>query len=142
MFDTYRIIDVKREWFLQQETMGSKTKFWYRSLGQQENSRLFKYSQPNTEENWAEKIAAEIEGFPKFGYRSPGQQERVWLFKFPQPNTGEHWAEKIAAEIAGLLEIQHAKVELAVVDAQRGTTTESFAHGDREQHMATKCWQE
>ena len=52
---------------------------------------------------------------------------RDWLFKFPQPNTGQHWAEKIAAEIAGRLGIRHARVELAVADARRGSVTESFA---------------
>ena len=40
--------------------MGSKTKFWYRHPGEQENHWLFKYPQPNTGQHWAEKIAAEI----------------------------------------------------------------------------------
>lgn len=63
----------------------------------------------------------------KFWYRQPGEGGRDWLFKFPQPNTGQHWAEKIAAEIAGRLGIRHARVELAVADARRGSVTESFA---------------
>ena len=40
--------------------MGSKTKFWYRHPGEQENHWLFKYPQPYTGQHWAEKIAAEI----------------------------------------------------------------------------------
>ena len=63
----------------------------------------------------------------KFWYQDPSSQDTTkWLFKFPRPNTGEHWAEKIAAEIARLLDIPHAKVELATCDGQRGSTCESF----------------
>ena len=68
----------------------------------------------------------------KFWYRQPGDTERQWLFKYPKENTGEHWAEKIASEIADVLAIEHAKVELAVSEDQRGTVTESFARGKRE----------
>ena len=61
----------------------------------------------------------------KFWYewRSPDEK---WLFKYPRPDTGEHWAEKIAAEIARLLDIPHARVELATCDGQRGSATKSF----------------
>ena len=68
----------------------------------------------------------------KFWYRLPGDTERQWLFKYPQEKTGQHWAEKIASEIAGVLSIEHAKVELAVFEDQRGTVTESFVPEDQE----------
>ena len=75
----------------------------------------------------------------KFWYQEPERDDSFWLFKFPRENTGEHWAEKMAAEVAGLLEIPHARVELAevelgrdVVYAQRGSVSESFlAAGSR-----------
>ena len=69
----------------------------------------------------------------KFWYRQPGQDESEWLFKHPRKNSGEHWAEKIAAEVAAVLEIPHARVELAELEegpdessAERGTASESF----------------
>lgn len=68
----------------------------------------------------------------KFWCQKPGETERQWLFKYPRKNTGEHWAEKIASEIADVLAIEHARVELAVFEDQRGTATESFARGGRE----------
>lgn len=66
----------------------------------------------------------------KFWYRKGGD-ETPWLFKYPQANTGQHWSEKISAEVAEGLGILHAKVELAVFDGIRGSTTESFARGPR-----------
>ncbi len=68
----------------------------------------------------------------KFWYQLPGATERQWLFKYPREKTGEHWAEKIASEVADVLAIEHARVELAVFEDQRGTVTESFARGGRE----------
>jgi len=65
----------------------------------------------------------------KFWYRER-EGAPDWLFKFPQPNTGQHWAEKIAAEVADCLGIRHARVELAVFQGTRGSSSESFA-GDR-----------
>ena len=67
----------------------------------------------------------------KFWYRDPSQSTR-WLFKYPQPGTGQHWAEKIAAEMALILDIRHARVELAVADGHRGSVTESFLVGQQE----------
>ena len=67
----------------------------------------------------------------KFWYWQSGEQEGYWLFKYPQLNTGQHWAEKVAAEVAALLEILHARVELAVFTGEQGSVTESFAHGGR-----------
>ena len=87
MSDPYRIVDVKPEWIVDPEAMGTRTKFWYRDPDQQIN----------------------------------------WLFKHPRPNTGEHWAEKIAAEVASVIGIEHAKVELARFQDERGSVTESFA---------------
>ena len=66
----------------------------------------------------------------KFWYKLP-EEDVNWLFKYPQLNTGQHWAEKIAAEVAELLQILHAKVELATFREQRGSVTESFARGGR-----------
>ncbi len=63
----------------------------------------------------------------KFWYEWPSPDEK-WLFKYPRPDTGEHWAEKIAAEIARLLDIPHARVELATCHGQRGSATKSFRH--------------
>ena len=69
----------------------------------------------------------------KFWYRQPGQDESEWLFKHPRKNSGEHWAEKIAAEVAAVLEIPHARVELAELEPgsdglppERGSVSESF----------------
>ena len=59
----------------------------------------------------------------KFWYLRHEKEERYWLFKYSRRNTGEYWAEKVAAEVAELLEILHAKVELA-------------------DSMGTRCWRE
>lgn len=59
MADPYRIIEVKPEWVIDREDMGTKTKFWYRDPDEDANW-LFKYPRPNTGEHWAEKIAAEV----------------------------------------------------------------------------------
>ena len=61
MSDTYPIIDVRPEWVLEPEEMGSKRKFWYRQT-EESVPWLFKYPQPNTGQHWAEKIAAEVAG--------------------------------------------------------------------------------
>ena len=55
----------------------------------------------------------------------------MWLFKFPRRDTGEHWAEKIAAEIAHLLEIPHARVELATCEGRPGSICESFVRNEQ-----------
>lgn len=86
--EPYPIIEVRPEWVLEPEAMGSKTKFWYRA-----------------------------------------DDSSDWLFKYPQANTGQDWAEKIAAEVAACLKILHAPVELAVLEGERGSATESFARG-------------
>ena len=59
MADPYRIVEVKPEWIINQEDMGTKTKFWYRDPDDDVNW-LFKYPRQNTGEHWAEKIAAEV----------------------------------------------------------------------------------
>jgi len=68
----------------------------------------------------------------KFWYLDPKAEEGYWLFKYPRCNTGEHWAEKVAAEVAALLEISHAKVELAVFEKDKGSVTKSFAQEGQE----------
>ena len=62
MPDSYEILTVNPEWLLGPEAMGSKTKFWYRQLGDQKRDWLFKFPQPNTGQHWAEKIAAQVAG--------------------------------------------------------------------------------
>jgi hypothetical protein len=57
----YPIIQIKPEWVLEQEALGSKEKFWYREADEKPRW-LFKYPEPNTGQHWAEKIAAEIAG--------------------------------------------------------------------------------
>lgn len=59
MPNPYPIFVVKPEWVLDPEGMGSKTKFWYKSPGE-EQRWLFKYAQPNTGQHWAEKIAEQV----------------------------------------------------------------------------------
>ena len=67
----------------------------------------------------------------KFWYRDPFDETgKAWLFKYPRSGSGEHWAEKIAAAVAEVLEIPHARVELAVCRGTRGTITESFVASD------------
>ena len=59
MADPYRIVEVKPEWVIDREDMGTKTKFWYRDPDNNVNW-LFKYPRPDTGEHWAEKVAAEV----------------------------------------------------------------------------------
>ena len=68
----------------------------------------------------------------KFWYLHPWRNEEYWLFKYPRFSTGEYWAEKIVAEVAGLLEISHARVELATFKKDKGSATKSFAQEGRE----------
>ena len=68
----------------------------------------------------------------KFWYLALGEQAGYWLFKYPQAGTGQHWAEKIAAEVAKLVNIQCAKVELAVFGSEQGSVTKAFTGGKRE----------
>ena len=56
----FEVKEVKQEWILDPEEMGSKRKFWYRRPGEGEREWLFKYPREDTGEHWAEKIAAEI----------------------------------------------------------------------------------
>ena len=67
----------------------------------------------------------------KFWYQ-PGEDSTRWLFKYTRGNSGEHWSEKIAESVARLLDIPHARVELAVFDGNRGSVTESFIDGELE----------
>lgn len=57
--ESYPIIEIQPAWVLEDEQMGSKTKFWYRPDGD-DGDWLFKYPKPNTGLHWSEKIAAEI----------------------------------------------------------------------------------
>ena len=65
----------------------------------------------------------------KFWYHTSDAEK--WLFKRCREKTGEDWAEKIAAEVAELLELPHARVELAEADGERGCVCLDFAgHSD------------
>lgn len=57
--EPYPIIEIQPDWVLEEEAMGSKQKFWFRS-SDSEPDWLFKYPQPRTGQHWAEKIAAEV----------------------------------------------------------------------------------
>ena len=56
----FEVKEIKQEWILDPEEMGSKRKFWFRRPGEGESEWLFKYPREDTGEHWAEKIAAEI----------------------------------------------------------------------------------
>lgn len=56
---SYTVIEVRPEWVMETEHLGSKPKFWYRRSSK-EPEWLFKYPQANTGQHWAEKIAGEI----------------------------------------------------------------------------------
>jgi hypothetical protein len=56
----YPVIEVRPEWVLEPEQMGSKDKFWYREPVEGARMWLFKYPQPGTGQHWAEKIATSI----------------------------------------------------------------------------------
>ena len=60
VLDPYPIMDVRPEWVLRFEEMGSKEKFWYRRPGKSENRWLFKYPRQGAGEHWAEKIAEKV----------------------------------------------------------------------------------
>ena len=67
----------------------------------------------------------------KFWYLREDEGE-LWLFKYPRRDTGEHWAEKVAEEAAELMEIPHARVELAEFAEEKGSVTASFLQGSQE----------
>ena len=57
----FEVVEVNPDWALDQESMGTKAKFWYRNNGDgTDTDWLFKYPRPNTGEHWAEKIAGEV----------------------------------------------------------------------------------
>ena len=58
--ELYPVIEVRPEWVLEPEAMGSKEKFWYRDFATMDCDWLFKYPKPGTGQHWAEKVAAEV----------------------------------------------------------------------------------
>lgn len=64
----FEVREVKQDWILDPEEMGSKEKFWYQRPGENECSWLFKYPRRDTGEHWAEKIAAEIAELLNIGH--------------------------------------------------------------------------
>lgn len=59
MSDRYPIVEVKREWIVNPEDMGTKKKIWYCNP-RNTTKWLFKHPRPDTGEHWAEKIAAGV----------------------------------------------------------------------------------
>jgi len=64
-----------------------------------------------------------------------GTKEKFWfehddfgrcLYKKARPNTGEDWSEKIASELCELLQLPHAKYELATFQGERGIISQDF----------------
>ena len=68
MLDKFQVIQITQEAYelSQDETMGSKSKFWFEdpTLGR----CLYKYTRPQTGEDWAEKIASELSKLFAFRY--------------------------------------------------------------------------
>ena len=60
MPDDYPILEVKPEWVIESEAMGSKKKFWYRQPEEHQRKWLFKYTTADTGQHWAEKIAEQV----------------------------------------------------------------------------------
>ena len=80
---------------------------------------------------WESAVVEKLGTKEKEWLRAP--DGRLWLFKLPRASTGDDWAEKAAAELAVLLELPHARVELAVRSGQRGSIGLNFTYeGDRE----------
>lgn len=61
---SYPIFQIDSQWVLEQEQLGTKSKFWFRAASEDENfgdaDWLFKYPTEGTGQHWAEKIAYEI----------------------------------------------------------------------------------
>ena len=58
---SYPILELRPESSERFEALGSKPKFWFRMQGT-DTPWLFKFARPNTGEDWAEKISAELAG--------------------------------------------------------------------------------
>lgn len=75
-------------------------------------------------------LAPEEMGSKRKGWVQVHSDPEPWLFKYARMSdgqvTGEHWAEKAGAEIAELLNIPHARVELATLDQAPGSISRRF----------------
>jgi hypothetical protein len=60
----------------------------------------------------------------KFWYRDPNFG--LTLFKEGRPGTGENWAERIACELAAMIDLPHAKYELAQYEDRFGVVSRSL----------------
>lgn len=64
--EEYKVLEITDEQVIENEQLGSKTKFWVSISGEDERSIeqdwLFKIPRKNTGEHWAEKVAAEVAG--------------------------------------------------------------------------------
>jgi hypothetical protein len=75
-------------------------------------------------------LAPEEMGSKRKGWVQVGDDHAAWLFKYPRVSagalTGEHWAEKVAAEIAAVLDLPHARAEIARIDGDWGVICRKF----------------
>lgn len=58
--------------------------------------------------------------------RRPGTQNELWLWKATREGTGDDWAEKVAEQLAALIDLPHARVELAIRGERRGVICQDF----------------
>jgi HipA-like protein len=76
-------------------------------------------------------LASEEMGSKRKGWVRVPDDAECWLFKYARFSngqvTGEHWAEKVAAEVADLLQIAHARVELATLEGSPGCISRRFS---------------
>ncbi len=75
-------------------------------------------------------LAPEEMGSKRKGWVQVADDPERWLFKYARLSnglvTGEHWAEKVGAELAEVLQIPHARVELATLDGAPGCISRRF----------------
>lgn len=75
-------------------------------------------------------LAPEEMGSKRKGWVQVAGDPERWLFKYARFSneqvTGEHWAEKVAAEVADVLQIPHARVELATLEGAPGCISRRF----------------
>ncbi|WP_248466120.1 hypothetical protein [Pectobacterium versatile] len=62
----------------------------------------------------------------KFWFYDPHSIINSQLFKYSRKETGEHWSEKCAAELCHLLNIPHAKYDLAKCNGKFGVITQNL----------------
>lgn len=66
----------------------------------------------------------------KFWFSDPDNSGQRNLFKYSRAGTGEHWSEKCAAEFCHLLEIPHAKYNIAEHEGRLGVISYNIIPSD------------